>query len=315
MRRAPLPARCYRWPDGFECSRLGQLLQHGAETNAALAGERGGFRDRSLIRVGPGKADSDLVATEHRPLALARRVLVIDEFALPPAVRAGVGADVIEERIAAADPAIVQHHDAGVAAVDAVKHPDMDRIETVLDAIFSDRKCQRRGFFADRGHHRVEGNARQLRRAAFEKILLALLPALERERDLVGLEQGLEIRILVVAQRRYVDRYLATIGFLVGANERERRIAAHHLAVIDIEHAAARTVHRMHLDLVKSLQHCRSGPQFRTATYCLCRHATPGPCRRAGSVQPGTSNRSFDLNRMLCLPASAMPSASAASSV
>src|ERR1700687_3369524 len=138
MRRAPLPARCYRWPDGFECSRLGQLLQHGAEANAALAGQSGRFGDRALIGVGAGKADADLVAAEHRPLALARRVLVGGEFALPPAVRAGVGADIIEERVAAADPAIVQHHDAGVAAVDAVKHPDVYRIEAVFDAVFSD---------------------------------------------------------------------------------------------------------------------------------------------------------------------------------
>src|SRR6202158_6189906 len=153
MRRAPLPARCYRWPDGFECSRLGQLLQHGAEANAALAGESGRFRDRSLIGVGAGNADADLVAAEHRPLALARRVLVVDEFALPPAVRAGVGADVVEERVATAYPAIVQHHDAGVAAVDAVEHPDVYRIEAVFDAVFSDRKYGRRGLFANGSHH------------------------------------------------------------------------------------------------------------------------------------------------------------------
>src|SRR6202163_1946689 len=136
MRRAPLPARCSRWPDGFESSRLGQLLQDGAEANAALAGQSGRFGDRALIGVGAGKTDADLIAAEHRPLALARRVLVIDEFALPPAVRAGVGADIIEERIAAADPAIVQHHDAGVAAVDTVKHPDTNGIKTVADAAF-----------------------------------------------------------------------------------------------------------------------------------------------------------------------------------
>ena len=30
-----------------------------------------------------------------------------------------------EKRVAAAYPAIMQHHDAGVAAVDAVKHPNV----------------------------------------------------------------------------------------------------------------------------------------------------------------------------------------------
>src|SRR5713226_3419331 len=103
-------------------------------------------------------------------------MLVVDEFALPPAVRAGVGTDIIEERVAAAYSAIVQHHDAGVAAVDAVQHPDVDRIEAVFDAVFSDRKYRWRGRFANGSHHGVEGNARQLRRAAFETILLSLLP-------------------------------------------------------------------------------------------------------------------------------------------
>src|ERR1019366_986894 len=133
--------------------RLRQLLQHRAEANAALAGQSGRFRDRSLIGVGARKTDADLVAAEHRPLALARRVLVIDEFTLPPAVRAGVGAEIIEKRIAAADPAIVQHHDAGVAAVDAVKHPDMNRIKSVPDAALSGRRYRRRGLFANGGHH------------------------------------------------------------------------------------------------------------------------------------------------------------------
>jgi len=36
----------------------------------------------------------------YRPLALARRMLVIDQFAFPPAVGAGVGADVVEEGVA-----------------------------------------------------------------------------------------------------------------------------------------------------------------------------------------------------------------------
>jgi hypothetical protein len=88
--------------------------------------------------VAAGKADADLIAAEHRPLALARRVLVIDEFALPAAVGAGVGADIVEKCIAAADPAVVQHHDAGIAAVDAVEHPDMNGIKTVADPARSD---------------------------------------------------------------------------------------------------------------------------------------------------------------------------------
>src|ERR1700687_5664507 len=118
-------------------SGLRQLLQHRAEANAALARQGGCFRDRSLIGVGAGKPDADFVAAEHRPFPLAWRVFVVDEFALPSAVRTGVGADIIEERIAAADSAVVQHHDAGIAAVDTVKHPDMNGIKPVADAVFA----------------------------------------------------------------------------------------------------------------------------------------------------------------------------------
>src|SRR5215212_1016020 len=143
----------------FSLLAVGQLLQNRAEADASLAYKRGGFRDRALLGVGTGEADPDLVAAEHRALALARRVLMIDEFAFPFAVRTGAGADIIEERIAAAHSAILQHHDAGVTAVDAVHHPDVHRIVAVPDASFSWRAGGRRRLLADRSHQRVEGNA------------------------------------------------------------------------------------------------------------------------------------------------------------
>src|SRR5580692_52311 len=117
--------------------RLGHLLQHRAEANAALACKRGGFRDRALVGVGAGKTDADLVTAKHRPLAPAPRVLVIDEFAFPFAVSARVAAEIIEEAIAAADSAIEQQHDAGIAAVDAIEHPDVNGVKTVRNAALS----------------------------------------------------------------------------------------------------------------------------------------------------------------------------------
>ena len=63
-----------------------QLPQYRLETNAALAGERGGFAFRAFVVVGAGKADADLMAAEQRPLALAQRMLVVDDLALPSAV-------------------------------------------------------------------------------------------------------------------------------------------------------------------------------------------------------------------------------------
>ena len=85
-------------------------------------------------------------------------------------------------------------------------------------------------------------------------ILLAVLSASECQGDYVGLEQGLVRRIVVVAQRREVGEYLAR-GFPVGADERESQVAAHHLAVIDVENPTARPMHRFHVDFVEPLQH------------------------------------------------------------
>src|SRR4051794_28693281 len=74
-------------------SPVREFLQHRLEPNAAFAGKRSGLGVGAFIAVGAGKADADFMAAEHRTLALARRVLVIDDLALPFAVRGGVGAD------------------------------------------------------------------------------------------------------------------------------------------------------------------------------------------------------------------------------
>src|SRR5882757_5937429 len=134
-----------------------QLPQHRLEADAALAGERGGFAFRAVIVIAAGKADADFVAAEHRPLAPARRVLVIDQFALPAALRAAVSADIVEEGIAAADAAVMQHHDAGVAGVDAVEHPDVERIESVGDTVGSAGARRWRRILADPSQHSLDG--------------------------------------------------------------------------------------------------------------------------------------------------------------
>src|SRR5258708_13656477 len=86
-------------------------------------------------------------------------------------------------------------------------------------------------------------------------ILLALLPTGERQRDVVGLQQRLEIRIVIMTYGRHLGRYFAVRGFPEGADEPESRVSTHHLVIIAIEDAAPRTMHRLHLDFVKSLQH------------------------------------------------------------
>src|SRR5207248_6080981 len=65
--------------------------------------------------------------------ALGRSVLLVGEFALYLAVGAGVGAVTKEEGIAAANRAIAQHHDALVAALDAVQHFHPAVVEPVPD--------------------------------------------------------------------------------------------------------------------------------------------------------------------------------------
>jgi len=81
----------------------------------------------------------------------------------------------------------------------------------------------RRGTSSPSGSSRVEGNARQLRGAAFRKnIARRRWPASERQGDFVGLEQRLlDFWIVVVTQGRYVRPILpAATGFLIGSVNR-----------------------------------------------------------------------------------------------
>src|SRR3954462_6193843 len=51
---------------------------------------------------------------EQGVLILCRGVLLVAELAFPAAVRGGVGAEIIEERVAAEDAAVLQQHHAGL---------------------------------------------------------------------------------------------------------------------------------------------------------------------------------------------------------
>src|SRR5258708_2308935 len=235
--------------------RVRELCQERAEADAAFAGQCDRLGVGALFRVGAGKADADLIAAEHRALALARRMFVVDEFAPPPAVRARIGADIVEEGIAAAHLAVVQDHDTCVASVDTVEHADVDRIEAVLDARLLERRNGRRGSFAERRDQHVERDARQLRDLALEAMLLALRPAPQRHRDFVGLQERPEIRIEIVPDRCDLDDDLAVLRQSLRADEAKDRVPAEDPVIIAIDDAAARPVHGRHVDLVKSLQH------------------------------------------------------------
>src|SRR4051794_27723389 len=109
-------------------------LQGRGQSKTALACKRDGFEFGASFAAGAGKADADLIAAEHRILAFRRRMLLVDDFAFPAAVRAGVGAEIIEERVAAENAAVKQEHNAGQAAVDAIERAEMNGVEPVDDA-------------------------------------------------------------------------------------------------------------------------------------------------------------------------------------
>src|SRR6187200_2991327 len=73
-------------------------LEHRGQSKAALARQRGCLQQRATVVAGTGKADADLMTAEDRVLALGRRVLLTEDFALPAAVRRGVSAEIVEGR-------------------------------------------------------------------------------------------------------------------------------------------------------------------------------------------------------------------------
>ena len=99
---------------------------------------------RSCLDLGPlgataaREADADLMTAEQRMLVLCRGVLLVDELALPAAVQGAIGAEIIEERVAAEYAAVMQQHHPGLAPGNAVQHPDVDRVEPADDAAVAD---------------------------------------------------------------------------------------------------------------------------------------------------------------------------------
>ena len=177
-----------------------QLSQHRLEADAALAGERGGLAYRALAVIGAGKANADFMAAEQRPVTLGLRVLAVDEFALPFAVRRGVGPDIVEIRVAAPDAAIVQQHHAAVARIDAVEHADVDRIEAVADSVCTNRPGRRRIRVVDLAQDGLEPEARQVRAAALEVNFVPLARAGVMQRDVVDVEHRDIAGVVVVAR-------------------------------------------------------------------------------------------------------------------
>jgi hypothetical protein len=237
--------------------RLDQLQRRG-KTDAALADQRRRL-DLGAIGVAAAReADADLVAAEQRMLVLGRGVLLIDEFPLPAAVSGTVGAEIIEERVAAEDAAVLQQHHAGLPAGEAVQHPDVDRVEPANDAAFADRPRRRDVIIAERRHHRAEHRAGVFQNTAGKMPDLALRLAANIDGDLVGADQPPPGRRWAVTPRPQPGDNLA-IDIIVGSEMGKGRIAAEHGSGVGVQHAAAGAAADVVFDLVKPLHRARPG--------------------------------------------------------
>ncbi len=194
--------------------------QRASEAELRFTSERGGLNLRAGFGVGAGETNADLIAAEDVLFALARRVFAVDQRSLPAAVGRGVGSDIMERCIAAMDPAVMQHHHAGIAAADPVEHRDVHGIETVANALRAGRRDTGSQIISDRGHHRAERDTGKFRRAAFEMNLLTPLPALQRQHDLVDAEQRPVVGIIIVTHRRTNDGDLIA-AVIIAADECE----------------------------------------------------------------------------------------------
>lgn len=209
------------------------------------------------------------MAAEQRVLAFRRSVLLIEHLAFPAAVRRTVGAEVIEERIAAEDAALVQQQHAFQIAVDAVEHPQVHGIQPAGDAAVADRAARGKLVLVEPRHHRAKHQPRPFRRTALEAVDVALRPAAHAELAVVGPVERTDAGIDVVALAGDDGGDLAVLGFLVGAGMGERGIAAEHLARGAIHHAAAEHVADAVLAFVEPVEQ-------RTALSAIGRSVTCG---------------------------------------
>src|SRR4051812_1758311 len=161
-------------------------LQGRCQPQAALSGQCDGFQFRTLAVAGAGKTDTHLVAAKHRIFALRRRVLLVDDLALPAAGGRAVGPKVIEEGIAAEDAAVHQQHHPGKAGIDAVERADVNGIEPIDDAAGSDLADRRQRLVVESGQIGPEQRARPRRRLTFEADMIVALAAAHADDGGVG---------------------------------------------------------------------------------------------------------------------------------
>ena len=165
-------------------------------------------------------------------------MLAIDKLAFPLAVGGRVGPDIVEERVTAPDAAVMQHHDTGIAPVDAVEHANVDRIEPVADTIGTDRTGRRRVEVVDRGQNGPEPDTRQGGAATLEVNFLSTGRARETQDGVVDVKHRNIIGIVIVTRHPDLGREDA-VSRGETAIERRAGIAAIKSATFRGEHHAA----------------------------------------------------------------------------
>jgi hypothetical protein len=104
---------------------------------------------------------------------------------------------------------------------------------------------------ADARQHRLEGDARQLQRGAFEIDHVVVRRSLQRQRDHIGSEQRLESRVVIVALGRDLDVDFVALAVVV-PDKCKARIAPAQFAVDGVDHAGPGAMNGMKFNLVEA---------------------------------------------------------------
>ena len=107
----------------------------------------------------------------------------------------------------------------------------------------------------DPGQHRLEDNAGQLQRAAFEVEHVAVGASLQRKGDHVGSKQRLESRVVIVTLGRDLGQDLVALAGVI-PDECKAGIAAADFTLCGVDHAAAGAMNGVKFNLVETV------PQF-----------------------------------------------------
>ena len=103
------------------------------------------------------------MTAEDGMLALGRRMLLIENFAAPAAIRRCIGTEIVKKRVATENAAVIEQHHTAKATDQTIEHLQMDRVKAIADAAVADDTGRRQRMLLQRGHHRMDRGVRKLR--------------------------------------------------------------------------------------------------------------------------------------------------------